>query len=99
MNRAKLHRALDAVMNRAAAKDEDLTPYERKLALAQPGAHVILEAGNGGHGGNSGQEFMRLSSDTGAKVVQKHGSNIWVDLDTPHRLGKRWRVPVAAIKV
>ena len=98
-DRAAAHRALDRVLDRAKDADEEESPYERKAAMAKPGAHVTLEAGYGGHGGSSGNDFMRLPSDAGAKIVEKRGSDIWVDLDTPHRLGRRWRVPIKAIKV
>ncbi len=97
--RAALHRALDRVMDARrgrAGDEEEESPYERKVAMARPGTHVTLEAGYGGHGGSSGNDFMRLSSDTGAKVVEKRGGDIWVDLDTPHRLGRRWRMPIQA---
>ena len=97
--RAALHRALDRAMDARrgrAGDEEEESPYERKVAMARPGTHVTLEAGYGGHGGSSGNDFMRLSSDTGAKVVEKRGGDIWVDLDTPHRLGRRWRMPIQA---
>ena len=96
--RVRLHRALDAVMDSVKGKDEDDSPYERKMAAAKPGAHVILEAGYGAKGGDTGQDFIRLSADAGAAIIEKRGSDIWVDLNTPHRLGKRWKFPVMAIK-
>ena len=81
-----------------ARDDEDDSPYERKMAAAKPGAHVVLEAGYGAKGGNTGQDFIRLSANTNAIIVEKRGSDIWVDLDTPHRFGKRWKFPAMAIK-
>ena len=95
--RARLHRALDRVLDRRAARDEE-DEFERRAKLATPGAHVILESGYGAKGGNTGNDFIRLTADAGARVVERRGSDIWVDLDTPHKYGKRWKFPIMAIK-